>query len=108
MIEGLAKTIGYGKVRVFTSTADPLLLNDFIRKTGIKVKIYVSQEYLTRNNIEAVPVTIIETVDGRKMRFDGFTDNFTGQASAGNGIPPQLGQQPTQASQGANQQCGSR
>jgi hypothetical protein len=102
VIEALAKRIGYNKVRSFTLAADPHLLKDFIDKTGFTVHIYVSPEPFKSNNVTAVPVTIIETKDGKKLRFDGFTENFGGQEA--NGQPQ--GQVLPGATGGA--QCGSK
>ena len=103
VVEGLAKKIGYAKVRAFTSTGDPVLLKDFISKTGLKVKIYVSPEPFSKNKIEAVPVTIIETKDGRKILFEGTTDNFIGQPGSVDNLTPSIGQPTPQMVQGGKQ-----
>ena len=106
MIEGLAKKIGYNKVRSFTSVGDPHVLNDFIQKTGMKVKIYVAPEVLAQNGIDGVPVTIIETTAGQKIRFDGMTENFIGQPAGGAAMPYQAVQPGQGLAQGGGKQCG--
>ncbi len=105
VVEGLAKQIGYAKVKAFTSTGDPVLLKDFIGKTGLRVKIHVSPESFTKNNIAAVPVTIIATKDGRRVRFDGETDKFIGQRRRGNYLAPSTDRPTPQAPPGGKQQC---
>jgi hypothetical protein len=107
VIEGLAKKIGYNKVRAFTATGDPLVLKNFVAKTGLTAHIYVSPEPFKTNNVSAVPVTIIETKDGRKLRFDGFSESFVGQAGAADGLLALPGQMPAQSLQGGKQ-CGSK
>ena len=107
MIEGLAKKIGYAKVRAFTTVGDPGALKDFIQKTGLRVKIYVSPEPFKNNKVTAVPVTIIETKDGKSIRFDGLTENFIGVANASAGMP-EMGQIAPQNVQGGKQQCGAK
>jgi len=95
-------------VRALTSSGDPLLLKDFIRKTGLKAKIYVSPEPFAKNGVEAVPVTIIETKDGIKVRFEGLTENFIGEAPSSNEIVLPTGKLPPQTVQGGKQQCETR
>lgn len=77
MVEGLAKKVGYNKVKAFTTSRDTVALRDFVYKTALKVKTIISPEKFKENNIEAVPVTIIETTDGRKIRHEGMTENLT-------------------------------
>ena len=110
MIETLAKKIGYSKVRAFTVSGDPVTLKDFIEKTGLTVHIYVSPEPFKNNNVTSVPVTIIETNDGKKLRFDGFTESFLGQPAPANDLPALNGQPQAPAALGAitGKQCGSK
>lgn len=109
MTEALAKKIGYGKVRAFTVSGDPVTLKDFIAKTGLTVHIYVSPEPFKTNNVSSVPVTIIETNDGKKLRFDGFTERFLAQPARANDLPALNGQPQAPAALGAitGKQCGS-
>lgn len=86
MVEGLAKKIGYNKVRAFTTSRDTAALRDFVNKTAMKVKITISPEKFRENNIEAVPVTIIETTDGKKVRHEGMTENLTDASNPVNSI----------------------
>lgn len=101
MIEGLAKRIGYNKVTAFTASSDGRQVSDFVRKTGMKVKTLIAPDVLAKNEIQGVPVTLIETTDGRKLRFDGMTQTFVGQPAS----PSQSAQPMPQNSQGG-QQCG--
>lgn len=107
VIEGLGKKIGSNKVKAFTASGDPATLQNFIARTGLTAHIYVSSEPFKSNNIPAVPVTIIETKDGRKLRFDGFTESFIGQPSGNGAVPALPGQLPVQSAQGGKQ-CESK
>ena len=82
MIEGLARKIGYNKVRAIAASGEPIVLRSFAQKTGMKVKIYVLPSEFSKNGVEAVPVTVIETVDGKQLRFEGLTESFLGSASS--------------------------
>ncbi len=93
MIEGLAKKIGYNKIRSIVASGDPMLLNSFIQKTGLKTKIYVAPNEFTKNGVDAVPVVIIETVDDKTIRFDGMTENFAGQNAVSDASLAPQGQQ---------------
>jgi hypothetical protein len=107
VIEGLAKKVGYNKVRAFTASGDPVVLKTFIANTGFTAHIYVSPEPFKKNNISAVPVTFIETKDGKKLRFDGFTESFVGQSALAGELAASPGQMPAQPVQGGKQ-CGSK
>jgi len=80
VIEELARKIGYQKVKAITSSADIVALKEFIQKTGLRVKVSISPEMFSKDNITAVPVTIVTTKDGKKHRFDGLTPSFIQQA----------------------------
>jgi hypothetical protein len=108
VIEALAKKIGYSKVRAFTISGDAATLKDFIVKTGLTVHVYVSPEPFRNNNVSSVPVTFIETDDGRKLRFDGFTDSFLGQPATPNDLPASNGRPQAAAGAVAGKQCGSK
>ncbi|MBE0427613.1 MAG: hypothetical protein IBX72_13335 [Nitrospirae bacterium] len=75
VIESLARTIGYQKVKAYV-TGYPDRVGEFMQKTGMRVKVYIDIKKITENEIKAVPVTIIETIGGRKVRFDGYTPDF--------------------------------
>ncbi len=81
MIEGLARAVGYDNVTAYTASGDAVSIGDFIRKTTLRVPVYVRPAEFNKNAVSAVPVTIIETTDGRKLRFEGYTDSFTGAAA---------------------------
>jgi hypothetical protein len=111
VVEGLAKTIGYSKVAAFTASTDIRAIQDFVKKTGIMMKIYIEPGRLSQNSVTAVPVTIIETTDGRKLRYDGFTENFIGSPSGQNAADTAAGisQALSQGNnQGGKQQCGAK
>jgi len=44
----------------------------------MRVKVYISRDAFIKNGIDSVPTTIIETKDGKTLRFDGLTENFIG------------------------------
>jgi thiol-disulfide isomerase/thioredoxin len=75
VIESLARTIGYQKVKAYV-TGYSERVGEFVQKTGMKVKVYVDLKKIIENRIDAVPVTIIETIDGKKVRFDGYNPDF--------------------------------
>lgn len=93
MIEGLAKTIGYDKVHAITSSMDSNALRKFVQESGMAVKIFVSAETMINNGVTAVPVTIVETTDGKKTRFDGLTETFSTQPPAALPAGPKRGGQ---------------
>ncbi|MFI5296228.1 MAG: hypothetical protein ACHQ0Y_14540 [Thermodesulfovibrionales bacterium] len=111
VVEGLAKKVGYTKVAAFTASTDIRSIQDFVQKTAIMMKIFIAPDRLSQNGVTAVPVTIIETIDGRKLRYDGFTDNFIGSPSGQNAADTAAGisQSLSQGNnQGGKQQCGAK
>lgn len=76
VIENLAKTIGYQKIKGYI-VSQPEKVGEFLKKTGLKVKVYIDVKKVAENRINAVPVTIIETADGKRERFDGYTAGFS-------------------------------
>lgn len=110
VVEQLAKTIGYTKVTAFTASTDIRSIQDFVKKTAIMMKIFIAPETLSQNGVTAVPVTIVETIDGRKLRYDGFTENFIGGSSGQNPADTAAVSQALSLgnNQGGKQQCGAK
>ncbi|MCL4492044.1 MAG: conjugal transfer protein TraF [Nitrospirae bacterium] len=75
MIERIARTIGYERITAYPVSGDPAAIADFVRKTGMKARL-AGIAAAPEKNITAVPVTIIETIKGQLIRFDGYTEDF--------------------------------
>lgn len=77
MLERLAKKIGYGKFKAYITTNDMSRMSEFLHKTKMRIKVYRDQKAVMDNMITGVPVTIVTMTDGRKLRFDGYSESFT-------------------------------
>jgi len=75
-VELFARKVGWSKATAIPTSTDLALIRDFIKKTGMKLKLSIDTAAVQSNNISAVPVTIVDYA-GSVLRFDGYTEDFT-------------------------------
>lgn len=108
MIEGLAKTIGYEKIRAVTASRDTSGIIAFMKGTGLNTKVFSNADETIKNNITSVPVTIIEDAAGKNYRFDGFTGDFFSTSGAVEGINANITSGQNLESKQGVQQCTAK